>query len=105
MQRRFAYLARDCRRLSAYRTCPHLDRARPLFGVSERFESAASQEMPRAAPHRRPTPTALFSLLHLAMQEETMQDDKDRFSRAAAITAALTLSCTIGVLYLPLFLR
>ena len=83
---------------------PHLDRARPLFGVSERFEPAASQEMPRAAPHRRPTPTALFSLLHLAMQEETMQDDRDRYSRAAAITAVLTLSCTIGVLYLPLFL-
>ena len=99
MQRRFAYLARDRRRLSAYRTCPHLDRARPLFGVSERFEPAASQEMPRAAPHRRPTPTALFSLLHLAMQ-----DDRDRFSRAAAITAVLTLSCTIGALYLPLFL-
>jgi len=41
----------------------------------------------------------------MARQEETMQDNKDRFSRAAAITAALTLSCTIGVLYLPLFLR
>jgi len=41
----------------------------------------------------------------MARQEETMQDDKDRFLRAAAITAALTLSCTIGVLYLPLFLR
>ena len=27
-----------------------------------------------------------------------MQDDRDRFSRAAAITAVLTLSCTIGAL-------
>jgi hypothetical protein len=34
-----------------------------------------------------------------------MQDDKDRFSRAAAITAVFTLCCTIGVLYLPFFLR
>jgi hypothetical protein len=42
--------------------------------------------------------------LHMAMQEETMQDDRDRFSRAAAITAVLTLTCTIGVLYLPHFL-
>jgi hypothetical protein len=43
--------------------------------------------------------------LHIARQEETMQYDRDRFSRAAAITAVLTLCCTIGVLYLPLFLR
>ena len=34
-----------------------------------------------------------------------MQHDRDRFSRAAAITAVLTLGCTISVLYLPLFLR
>jgi hypothetical protein len=50
-------------------------------------------------------PTAISSTLHMATQEETMQEDKDRFSRAAAITAVLTLGCTIGVLYLPLFLR
>jgi hypothetical protein len=36
--------------------------------------------------------------------EGIMQDDRDRFSRAAAITAVLTLSCTIGALYLPLFM-
>jgi hypothetical protein len=34
-----------------------------------------------------------------------MQDDSDRVSRAAAITAVVALGCTIGVLYLPLFLR
>jgi hypothetical protein len=34
-----------------------------------------------------------------------MQDDKDRFSRVAAITAVFTLGCTIGILYLPVFLR
>lgn len=48
--------------------------------------------------------TAIFSALHVAMQEGVMQNDKDRFSRAAAITAVLTLACTIGILYLPLFL-
>ena len=69
-----------------------------------RGEAAASQEMPRATPHRWPTPTALLGLLHLAMQEATMQDDRDRYSRAAAITAVLTLSCTIGALYVPLLL-
>ena len=70
-----------------------------------RGEAVASWEMPRAAPHRRSMPAAISSTLHMARQEETMQDDKDRFSCAAAITAVLTLSCTIGVLYLPLFLR
>lgn len=34
-----------------------------------------------------------------------MQDDRDRLSRAAAITAVLALGCTIGVLYLPLVLH
>jgi hypothetical protein len=61
--------------------------------------------MPRAAAHRRPMPTAISSILHVAMQEGIMRDYRDRFSRAAAITAVLTLGCTIGVLYLPLFLR
>jgi hypothetical protein len=41
----------------------------------------------------------------LSMQEGAMQDDRERFSLAAAITAVFTLGCTIGVLYLPLFLR
>jgi hypothetical protein len=50
-------------------------------------------------------PTAICSTLHVAMQERIMRDSRDRFSRAAAITAVLTLGCTIGVLYLPLFLR
>jgi hypothetical protein len=50
-------------------------------------------------------PTAISSTLHVAMQEGIMRDDRDRFSRAAAITAVLPLGCTIGVLYLPLFLR
>jgi len=39
------------------------------------------------------------------MKEGAMQDDRERFSRAAAITAFFALGCTIGVLYLPLFLR
>jgi hypothetical protein len=34
-----------------------------------------------------------------------MQEDRERFSRAAAITAFFALACTIGVLYLPLVLR
>jgi hypothetical protein len=38
-------------------------------------------------------------------QESAMQEEKERFSLAAAITAIFTLGCTIGVLYLPLFLR
>jgi hypothetical protein len=33
-----------------------------------------------------------------------MHNEKERFSRTAAITAVFTLGCTIGVLYLPLFL-
>ena len=49
-------------------------------------------------------PTAVSRTQHMAMQEGVMQDARDRFSRAAAITAVLTLSCTIGILYLPLFL-
>jgi hypothetical protein len=43
--------------------------------------------------------------MHMIMQEGAMQDDRERFSLAAAITAVFTLGCTIGVLYLPLFLR
>jgi hypothetical protein len=39
------------------------------------------------------------------MQEGAMHDDRERLSRTAAITAVLTLGCTIGILYLPLFLR
>jgi hypothetical protein len=50
-------------------------------------------------------PTAISSTLHMITQEGAMQEDRERFSRAAAITAVFTLGCTIGVLYLPLFLR
>jgi hypothetical protein len=39
------------------------------------------------------------------MKEGAIQDDRERFSLAAVITAVSTLGCTIGVLYLPLFLR
>jgi hypothetical protein len=39
------------------------------------------------------------------MKDGAIQDDRERFSLAAAITAVFTLGCTIGVLYLPLFLR
>jgi hypothetical protein len=34
-----------------------------------------------------------------------MKQDGDRASRAAAVAAVVALSCTIGVLYLPLLLR
>jgi len=34
-----------------------------------------------------------------------MQDERDRYSRAAAITAVLALGCTLGALYLPLVLH
>jgi hypothetical protein len=56
-------------------------------------------------PHRRPMANRISSTLNVAIQEGAMQDDKERFSRAAAITAVFSLGCTIGVLYLPLFLR
>jgi hypothetical protein len=59
----------------------------------------------RAGPHCRPVAAAISHTLHVIMQEGAMQDDRERFSMAAAITAVLTLGCTIGVLYLPLFLR
>jgi hypothetical protein len=49
--------------------------------------------------------TAVSSTLHAIMHEGAMQDDRERFSLAAAITAVFTLGCTIGVLYLPLFMR
>ena len=84
-------------------------------GASERFEPRiASRD---AGPvgrwsrtdgcgaHRRLMPTARSSTLHMITQEGTMQEDRERFSRAAAITAVSTLGCTIGVLYLPLVLR
>jgi hypothetical protein len=48
---------------------------------------------------------AVSPALHVITQEGAMQDERERFSLAAAITAVFTLGCTIGVLYLPLFLR
>ena len=59
----------------------------------------------RAGPHCRPVSAAIISTLQVTMQEGAMQDEKERFSLAAAITAIFTLGCTIGFLYLPLFLR
>jgi hypothetical protein len=58
-----------------------------------------------ARPHRLLLHTAVSSTLHVTTQEGVMHDDRERFSRTAAFTAVLTLSCTIGILYLPLFLR
>jgi hypothetical protein len=48
---------------------------------------------------------AVSSIVHAITQEGAMQDERERFSLAAAITAVFTLGCTIGVLYLPLFMR
>ena len=67
--------------------------------------AAALWEMPRAGPHRQLMSTAISSTLNVAMWEGAMQDQPERFSLAAAITAVFTLGCTIGVLYLPLVLR
>ncbi len=41
----------------------------------------------------------------MIMQDGAMQDERERFSLAATITAVFTLGCIIGALYLPLFLR
>ena len=49
--------------------------------------------------------SAISSTLNTAIQEGAMQEDKERFSRAAAITAVFALGFTIGALYLPLILR
>ena len=56
-------------------------------------------------PHRWAMSTAISSTLNVTIQEGAMQSDSEQFSRAAAITAVFALGCTIGILYLPLFLR
>jgi hypothetical protein len=49
--------------------------------------------------------TRISSTLNVAIREGVMQEDRERFSRAATITAFFALGCVIGVLYLPLVLR
>ena len=84
-------------------------------GASERIEPCIASRGAGTAGRRSRTDgcggappadaTAISSTQHVITQEGTMQEDRERFSRAAAITAVFTLGCTIGVLYLPLVLR